>query len=59
MKLLKGAEFLTTDGRSNQEECYYLGIPTLLLRKTTERIEGLGKNTVLSKLNFDTIESFF
>ena len=41
IKLLGKAEFLATDGGSNQEECSYLGKPCLLLRHYTERQEGL------------------
>jgi len=51
--LLKSAEFVITDGGSNQEECFYMGIPCLLLRSETERIEGLGHNVVIS--NFDSV----
>lgn len=58
MSLLNGSEFIITDGGSNQEECFYTGIPTLLIRKNTERIEGLGRNVVLSELNFKEINSF-
>lgn len=45
--LLKNASFVLTDGGSNQEECYYLGLPCYLLRDCTERNEGLGHNVVL------------
>lgn len=58
MHILKDAEFIVTDGGSNQEECYYLGIPTLILRKHTERNEGLGKNVVLSKNDFNVVNDF-
>lgn len=58
MQVLNGAEFIVTDGGSNQEECFYTGIPTLIIRKNTERIEGLGRNVVLSKLDFETINAF-
>jgi UDP-N-acetylglucosamine 2-epimerase (non-hydrolysing) len=58
MHILKGAEFMVTDGGSNQEECYYLGIPTLILRKRTERNEGLGKNVILSKNDFSVVSDF-
>lgn len=58
MRIIDGAEFIVTDGGSNQEECFYTGIPTLLIRRNTERIEGLDSNVVLSKLNFSTINSF-
>lgn len=52
------SEFLLTDGGSNQEESYYLGKPTLILRNVTERIEGLGENVILMKENFVTLKSF-
>ena len=58
MKILEGSEFIITDGGSNQEETYYMGKPCLLLRKTTERIEGLGHNVMLSKNNPKVIEAF-
>ncbi len=44
MKLLRNSEFVITDGGSNQEELSYMGKPTLILRKMTERNEGIGKN---------------
>ena len=47
MKLLVGAEYVITDGGSNQEELYYMGKPCFILRNVTERTEGLGKNAVL------------
>ena len=56
--LLTKAEFIMTDGGSNQEECYYLGIPCLLFRSETERIEGLNTNVVLSKFNPAIIDEF-
>ena len=58
MSLLKRAEYLISDGGSNQEECSYLGIPCLLLRQETERTEGLGENCVLSRFDADVIASF-
>lgn len=47
MKLLENAQFVITDGGSNQEELYYMGKPTLIMRKNTERKEGLGINARL------------
>jgi len=58
IELLAGAQYLITDGGSNQEEATYLGLPCLLLRKKTERIEGLGENVVLSRLHRKTIAKF-
>ncbi len=58
MKLLQGSEFVITDGGSNQEELYYMGKPCLLLRKYTERIEGLNENVLLSENNRSKITRF-
>lgn len=52
IKLLENSEFLVSDGGSNQEEAFYIGIPTLLFRKASERPEGIGENIILS--NFDS-----
>jgi UDP-N-acetylglucosamine 2-epimerase (non-hydrolysing) len=58
IRLLKKSQFVITDGGSNQEECFYLGHPCLLLRYETERPEGLGVNVVLSKFDQETIRNF-
>ncbi len=58
MRLVSAAEFVISDGGSNQEECYYLGKPCLLLRKTTERQEGLGENVVLSGFEQSVVDAF-
>ena len=55
---LKAAEYLISDGGSNQEECSYLGVPCLLLRDQTERREGLDANCVLSRFDRDVIARF-
>ena len=56
--LLTEAEFVVTDGGSLQEEASYLGIPCLLLRKATERREGLGENVLLSGYDPRLIDEF-
>jgi UDP-N-acetylglucosamine 2-epimerase (non-hydrolysing) len=56
--LVKASSFVITDGGSNQEECSYLGKPCLVMRKHTERQEGIGKNVTLSKFDHSTIEKF-
>lgn len=48
LHLIKNGEFVATDGGSNQEECFYLGKPCIILRGVYERIEGLGSNALLS-----------
>tara|TARA_B100000686_G_scaffold93392_1_gene99822 strand:- start:1291 stop:2379 length:1089 start_codon:yes stop_codon:yes gene_type:complete len=57
-QMLRKAEFIITDGGSNQEECFYLGSPCLLFRNETERVEGLNSNAVLSKFNTAIIDDF-
>ncbi len=59
MDVLSMSKFIVTDGGSNQEESYYFGKPCLILRKTTERNEGVGENVVLSHLKMNKIDEFF
>ncbi len=56
--LLDHADFVVTDGGSIQEECFYLGTPCLLMRKKTERDEGIGGNALLSEFQPQKIEHF-
>lgn len=58
VKILDRSEFVVTDGGSNQEECYYLGHPCLLLRHVTERTEGLGENVVISGFDSHIVNDF-
>lgn len=58
MKLVYFSEFMVTDGGSNQEECFYMGKPCLLLREKTERPEGLKGNVCLSEMDDTVIASF-
>lgn len=58
LRLLQAAEFVMTDGGSVQEECTYLGKPCLLLRKRTERMDGLGANVCLSGLEPKKLQAF-
>jgi len=58
IRLTMGARFVVTDGGSNQEELALTGIPVYLMRKATERQEGLKQNILLGKYNFDSFKSF-
>ena len=58
MKLLKASKFVITDGGSNQEELHYMGKPCLIMRKTTERNEGIGQNAILYQGDIDKILTF-
>jgi UDP-N-acetylglucosamine 2-epimerase len=58
IQLLFKSGLIITDGGSIQEESYYLGKPCLLLRRHTERMEGLDENVVLSNFDKNTIQYF-
>lgn len=58
MKLLNNAGYVITDGGSNQEELCYMGKPCLILRNTTERKEGIGKNAEMFKGDVEQILKF-
>lgn len=56
---LLNARFLLTDGGSNQEEAALLGLPTLLLRKETERADGIESGIVaISAMDPERIQNF-
>lgn len=59
MKLMKSADFIATDGATNQLESYLANKPCLVLRNRTEQIEGLGENVVIAKGNKKIIKKFF
>lgn len=56
MKLTKQASLVITDGGSNQEECYYMGKPCVIMRAASERQEGLGENAVICNYKYEEIE---
>lgn len=58
MKILYGAEFVITDGGSNQEELAYMGKPCLIMRTKTERQDGIGENAVLCNNDFEIFNRF-
>lgn len=58
IRLASKAAFVITDGGSNQEELSYLGVPTLIMRKRTERPEGLNRTAVLCHYDRDTALRF-
>jgi UDP-N-acetylglucosamine 2-epimerase (non-hydrolysing) len=58
VRLLAHADFVVTDGGSIQEECYYLNKACMVLRSTTERVEGLGENALLTDFDLNQMNRF-
>lgn len=58
VQLIAKANFVVTDGGSNQEELSYFGIPTLLMRAATERREGLGDTVTIANYDVDAVRAF-
>jgi UDP-N-acetylglucosamine 2-epimerase len=57
-RALASAHYVLTDGGSIQEEAAYLGKPCLILRKTTERKEGLARTAMLTSFDKERDLSF-
>ncbi len=51
MEIVRNAEYIVTDGGGLQEDAYFLGIPTMVHRKKTERQDGIGFNAQISGLD--------
>lgn len=58
VELLRHAPLVVIDGGSIQEECAYIGVPTLLWRDKTERLHGLGDNVVLAHYDRAIVDDF-
>lgn len=58
VELATNAEFVVTDSGGVQEEMGFLGTPTLIHRKATERSDGLGRNVSLSDWSMDLLTQF-
>jgi UDP-N-acetylglucosamine 2-epimerase len=56
--LLCHAPMVVIDGGSIQEECAYIGVPTLLWRDKTERLHGLGDNVLLAHYDDAIVDRF-
>lgn len=56
--LMQYCEFIATDGGSIQEEAAAMGVPCLILRRRTERCDGLGGSSVLSGLDIQAVGAF-
>lgn len=47
LNLALSTNCVITDGGSNQEELAFFGHPTIIIRETTERSDGIGTNAIL------------
>ncbi len=55
LNLTLANEIVITDGGSNQEELAYFGHPTIILRESTERQDGIGENAILINNPLDIV----
>jgi len=58
LALIQHAEFVITDGGSIQEETAFLNVPCIILRESTERLDGLSSNALLSGFDRKCINQF-
>jgi UDP-N-acetylglucosamine 2-epimerase (non-hydrolysing) len=58
LRLCIRSEFVITDSGGTQEELALLGIPTLIHRRHTERVDGIGENIILSNWDINKIAEF-
>jgi UDP-N-acetylglucosamine 2-epimerase (non-hydrolysing) len=57
--LLKASRFLLTDSGGSQEECTQFGLPCLVHRANTERLDGLAEGIVtLSRMDLGVVRRF-
>lgn len=56
LNLALSTDLVITDGGSNQEELAFFRHPTIILRETTERQDGLEKNAILLNDTHDIFE---
>lgn len=58
MAIVGNADYVVTDGGGLQEDSYFLGIPAIVHRKTTERHDGMGEVVWLSGMDAGKVEEF-
>lgn len=58
MSLVSRASFVITDGGGLQEETFYLNVPCLVLRRATERPEGIGSSAALGVASGAAVQDF-
>lgn len=57
INLIVNSDYVITDSGGVQEECAALGKPCFLHRRATERIDGLGRNCVLTLMDVGNLKN--
>ena len=58
MEIVRNADVIVTDGGGLQEDAYFLGIPTIIHRKVSERPDGIGINAEISHFDVEKVRKF-
>jgi UDP-N-acetylglucosamine 2-epimerase (non-hydrolysing) len=58
MQIVAKADYIVADSGGLQEDAYFLGVPIMIHRRTTERHEGLGLNAELSQFDLAKVRAF-
>lgn len=58
LPILARASFVVTDSGGLQQECGILGTPCAIQRETTESLQGLGRNLLLTELDMERLRGF-
>jgi UDP-N-acetylglucosamine 2-epimerase (non-hydrolysing) len=58
VRLLRAAAFVVSDSGGAQEECFVLDRPCLVHRRRTERRDGLGETSVVSRFDPAVVSRF-
>ena len=58
MAIIKRADYIVADGGGIQEDAFFIGVPIMIHRKTTERDEGLGLNADISRWDIKKVIAF-
>lgn len=58
LPILARASFVVTDSGGLQQECGILGLPCAVQRETTESLQGVGENLLVTGLDMDRLRAF-
>lgn len=58
LPILARASFVVTDSGGLQQECGILGVPCAIQRETTESLQGVGENLLVTGLDMELLRGF-